>query len=180
MKKRGKTFRKRGQIWIETLIYTLIALVMIGLVLTFAKPKIEEIQDNAIIEQSIKVLEGIDSIILSLDQGGAGNKRLIDLEIKKGVLNIDGVSDMIYFEMDSKSEYSQPGEFIQYGDLILYTEKKGEFNRVTLTRNYSGMYDITYKGEDELKTITKSPSQYKLYITHNGKNQNKTIIDFEI
>ncbi len=32
---------KRAQIWIETMIYTLIAFIMLGLVLAYAKPKIE-------------------------------------------------------------------------------------------------------------------------------------------
>ena len=38
--------KKRGQIWVETVIYTLIALILIGLVLTFITPKIKEIQFN--------------------------------------------------------------------------------------------------------------------------------------
>ena len=52
--KRGK--RKKGQIWVETVIYTLIAFAMIGLALSFVKPKIDEIQDRGIIEQSITLL----------------------------------------------------------------------------------------------------------------------------
>ena len=44
----------KAQIWIETVIYTLIAFVILGAVLGFAKPKIEELQDKSIIEQSLK------------------------------------------------------------------------------------------------------------------------------
>ena len=49
--KRG--FGSKGQIWVETMVYTLIAFALIGIVLMFVKPKIEEIQDTSIIEQSI-------------------------------------------------------------------------------------------------------------------------------
>ena len=56
--------KKKAQVWIETVTYTMIALVMIGLVLAFAKPKIEELQDKTIIEQSIKILNEFNSIIL--------------------------------------------------------------------------------------------------------------------
>ena len=42
---------KHGQVWVETVIYTLIAFALIGTVLTFVKPKIEEMQDSAIISQ---------------------------------------------------------------------------------------------------------------------------------
>ena len=31
--------KKEGQVWVETVVYTLIAFVLIGLVLSFAKPK---------------------------------------------------------------------------------------------------------------------------------------------
>ena len=53
----------RGQVWVETVTYTLIALVLIGLVLSFTKPKIEELQDRTLIEQSIQVLKELDVAI---------------------------------------------------------------------------------------------------------------------
>ena len=53
-KKRGK---KNGQVWVETVIYTLIAFSLIAAVLAFVKPKIDELQDKAIIEQSIGMIK---------------------------------------------------------------------------------------------------------------------------
>ena len=44
----------KGQVWIETVVYTLIAFAILGAILGFAKPKIEQLQDKSIIEQSIK------------------------------------------------------------------------------------------------------------------------------
>lgn len=172
--------KKKGQIWVETVIYTLIAFVMIGLVLSYAKPKIEELQDKIIIEQSIGIIKDISNVILSLTQGGAGNTRLIELEIKKGVLKIDGADDKIIFEIESKHIYSQPGEEYQEGDIVVITEKKGEFNLVTLIKDYDGEYNITYKEEDKLKLITKSSTPYKLLISNKGKIGNEIVIDFEI
>lgn len=169
---------KRGQIWVETVVYTLIALVMIGLVLSFVKPKIEEIQDKAIIEQSIEIMEELNTIILLLIQGGPGNKRLIELGIKKGNLKIDGINDQIVFEMEGRYTYSEPGQDIYHGSIIAHTEKRGKFNKVNLTIDYSEDYDITYQGEDKLKTISKASTPYKLFISNKGGN--KTIIDIEI
>ena len=71
-----------GQVWVETVIYTLIALTMMGAVLAFALPKIEEIQDKSIIDQSINAMKDINNVILSVVQGGAGNKRIIETNIK--------------------------------------------------------------------------------------------------
>jgi uncharacterized membrane-anchored protein YitT (DUF2179 family) len=58
--------KRKGQVWIETVIYTLIAFVMIGLVLSYATPKIQELQDQAIIQQSIDMMKQIDSTISTM------------------------------------------------------------------------------------------------------------------
>ena len=64
MKKRGI----RGQIWIETVIYTLIAFFMIGIVLAFVRPKILEFQDKIIIDRSINLMDHLNNNILSIAQ----------------------------------------------------------------------------------------------------------------
>lgn len=181
-RKRGVLFRpsqKRGQIWVETIIYTLIAFALIGLVLAFVKPKIEEIQDKGVIEQSISILEDIDLIIKTL--GDPGNQRIIDLGISKGVLNIDGENDKIFFEIESRHIYSEPGKNVTIGNIIVFTEKKGKINDVTLTRDYQGEYDITYENRDELKKISKTSTSYTLLIANKGENAlNKTIINIGV
>jgi|TARA_Y100000034_G_scaffold109960_1_gene141691 DNA helicase TIP49 (TBP-interacting protein) len=166
--------KKRGQVWIEVVIYTLIALTLIGAVLAFVTPKIEEIKDKAIIEQSIAMMQNIDKIITSVE-GVAGNKRIIDLGIKKGTLKIDAQKDEIVFEIKSKYIYSQPGEQINIGDIIALTEETGSLNKITLTSNYSE-YDLTYNGKNESKLITHSSTPYELSI----ENKGGTIIDIVV
>jgi hypothetical protein len=177
MKKGVKKDNYRGQIWVETVIYTLIAFVMIGLVLAYAKPKIEELQDKAIIEQSIAMIKNIDSTILTI--GAPGNQRLIELGIKKGVLKIEGENDLIIFEMESKYTYSEPDVNVSNGNLIIHTEKTGKFNVITLTRDYSEECNITYQEKDESKTISKASTPYQLLISNKG-GEDKVTIDIEI
>lgn len=169
--------KKRGQIWVETVIYTLIALILIGLVLAFITPKIGEIQDRVIIEQTIELMSNLDTIVTSIGTV-AGNKRIVDIGIKKGVLKIDSVNDRIIFEIKSEYEYSQPGENITIGDIIAKTEKSGSLNIITLTSNY-GQHDLTYNGKEELKEITQSTTPYKLSIENKGANV-KTLIDMSV
>src|SRR3989344_4641577 len=88
---------KRGQIWVETVIYTLIAFSLMGLVLAFVVPKVEEIQDKGVIEQSIGVLQDIDSVIRGL--GGPGNQRVLELGIQKGSITIDSINEKIFFDL---------------------------------------------------------------------------------
>ena len=170
---------RRGQIWVETIIYTLIAFALIGLVLAFVKPKIEEIQDKGIIEQSISVLEEIDLIIKTL--GDPGNQRVVNLGISKGIFNIDGGNNKLFFEIESRHVYSEPGKNVTIRNIIVLTEKRGKINDVTLTRDYEGENDITYQNTDELKKIGKTSTSYTLLIANKGEDAlNKTIINIEV
>ena len=77
--------KKRGQVWVETVLYTLIGLVLIGLVLAFASPRISEAKDRLVVEQSINSLNAFDEKV-NIDPG---NVRRIDFTIKRGALYID-------------------------------------------------------------------------------------------
>lgn len=157
---------KRGQIWVETVIYTLIAFIMIGLVLTFAIPKIQEIRDEILIEQSLEILKDINEVIQDVEI--PGNIRIIQLNLRKGNLNIDGVNNLIYFEIESAKQYSEYGENINQGNIIINTESFNSISLVTLTSNYAGLYDITFDDEDVLKTINSASTIYNLKISNMG------------
>lgn len=158
---------KRGQIWVETVIYTLIALVLIGVVLTYVEPKIEEIQDRAIIEQSTEVLGEINSMILIISEGGAGNQRLIDLNVKEGEFKIHALLDKITFEMETKLEYSEIGEKVNVGGISIETNKLGSINNITLTLDYSGgEYDL--RTDSDPLVLARSSTPYGLKIANKG------------
>ena len=179
MRKNIFLYKKRGQIWIETVLYTLIAFVLIGLVLAFARPKIEEYQDKSTIEQSISVLEEIDVIIKNM--GDAGNQRLVTLNLNKGILNIDGENDKIFFELESRYEYSQPGLNISIGNIIAKTEEKEKIYDVTLIQNYLEEYNIRFKNNDELYSIKRAATPYRILISNKGRDElGKILINVEI
>ena len=172
---------ERAQVWIETVIYTLIAFVMIGAVLAFVKPKIQEAQDKAIIQQSISVMEEMNNVITDVAISGEGNKRKVPLTIKKGSIEIDGSAEKVIFEMESRYAYSQIGVDINSGNVITRTVKKGaKLYLVTLTLNYFEKYNLAFDGNaDGSKTVTKSSTPYNLYIS-NSKINGNSAIDFEL
>lgn len=170
----NKKLEKRAQIWIEAMSYLLISLIIIGAILAFIKPKIQEMQDKSILENSIKMMEEIDSTISSIAEEVPGNKRKISLELKKGNLKIDGINNKILFEINSKYEYSEPGKDYKLGDLIIKTVKKGKMNDINITLDYQGIYNITYDDQDKLKEITPSSTPYNLFISNEG-GKNLTI-----
>ena len=168
----------RGQIWVETVIYTLIAMVLIGLVLGYATPKIEEFRDKASIEKTINILNQIDTTIEEIRQKGSGNTRVIDFIIGDGQIKIDGVNDSIVFEMDSRYEYSEPGETFTENGFSINTEDEGKYKKITITKNYS--YNLTYDGEDQSKTVSRSTTSYTISLLNNGFAGGTSVIDVSI
>lgn len=187
MNKRGENQRfllvrqnnKRGQIWVETIIYTLITLALIGAVLAFILPQIGEIKDRATIGQSISIMEDIDITILSIVQGGTGNKRVIDITINKGSLKINSSNDRFIFEIESNGVYSELNTDINIGNIVAKTEQTGSAYKITLRRDYN--YNLTYNGGEKQKSISQASTPYKMTIENKGKDNNgNTVIDIII
>jgi len=170
MKSSERLFFKKhkAQIWVETVIYILIAFVMIGLVLSFVKPKIEELRDKAIIEQSIEIMNNLDNIFSEMLI--PGNKRVVEIGIKKGEFIIVASEDRIEFEIQSRYLYSEPGETIYVGNLNVTTTDLGKYADVKITRDYSSQYNIAYQNSEETKIITKSSVPYRFVITNEGED----------
>ena len=169
---------KKGQIWVETVIYTLIALVLIAIVIAVAKPKIDEYRDEALISQTIVVLGYFDREILDAKQA-PGNVRIPELMIKKGRINIKGAEDIIEYVLeDSKKEYSEPGVVTKIGNVNVITEK----NKTTTIRIYLNYTDvnITYNGEDREKSLQAASSPYKIKITNYGIPEDGNLVNIDL
>jgi len=173
-RERKREENKLAQVWIETVIYTLIAFVIIGLVLTYARPKIAEMQDRAILQQSTEMMKAMDLTILGMS--GAGNQRILEIGIKEGNLKLDCINNKIIFELESQSLYSEPGKSVSDGNIIVLTQKMAGYNLVTLTRDYSSGYNLKFNGDKILKVISKASNPYKLTILNEGVDVNGKII----
>lgn len=168
---------KRGQVWIETVTYTLVAFVLISLVLAFAKPKIDELQDQSILEQSSKMIKEMDYIIQEILEKGVGNKRKVEINLRKGDFTINSENNSLIFYLEGKYMYSQPNEKITDSGIDILTVEKGKNYFVTLEKKYDNI-NITYMGKEESKKITKSSNTYTFFITNKGGENNT--IDFQI
>lgn len=168
--------KKRGQVWVETVIYTLIGLAIIGILLGTTKPKIDEIKDKSLIEQSIEGLNLVNEKIFEVTRG-VGSRQLLGLKISKGSFYIDAAKDSIYWIMNTKYLYSEPGETIEVGDLKISLTDEGSPWKIKLESNYSGLFDIRYNGKDELKVFEESSNPYQISLENKGGPE--TIINFE-
>ena len=73
--------------------------------------------------------------------------------------------------MDSRYIFSEPGEIVEEGSLIIQTKEKGKFNEVNMTLDYETEYDILQDGGNTDKIISKSSQPYNLFISNIGGNQ---------
>jgi hypothetical protein len=152
---------------------------MIGLVLSFVKPKIEELRDKAIVEQSIEIMNNLEKVFSEMIV--PGNKRIVELGIKKGEFTINSSTDTISFEIESRYIYSEPGETIYVGNLNITTTDLGKFAEILIVQDYSSQYNLTYKESEERKILTRSSIPYRLVVTNEGEDSSgKTIINIDL
>ncbi|MCR4327808.1 MAG: hypothetical protein NUV46_04480 [Nanoarchaeota archaeon] len=168
---------KKGQVWVETVTYTLVAFVLIGLILTFVMPKIEELQDKALIEQSLNVMRQLDSVVNEVYEEGVGNKRIVEVLIKKGELKINTVNDSLIFEFEGNYQYSEINQNYSESSFDIKTTQNGPVYKITIEKEYSN-FNLTYSDSDSSKVFGGSPTPYRLFISNKGGASQA--IDFSI
>ncbi len=167
---------KRGQIWVETVIYTLIGLAIIGILLAVVRPQINAMTDKLVIEQTIEILNEIDENM----EISSGNVRAMDLKISKGSLFINGVNEKIFWVLEeSDKKFSEPGVEAELGKVKVITTGDSKPWKVELSIDYS--LNINYNGEDVEKEIEATASLYKLYIENKGVGEDgRAIMDLRV
>ncbi|MFW6310657.1 MAG: hypothetical protein ACOC1K_00310 [Nanoarchaeota archaeon] len=159
---------KKAQVWVETLIYTMIAFALIGAVLAFVNPKIQEMQDKSAIDNSLNILKEIDNTISEVVTSGQGNQRKLKIMIKKGEFIINSEQDSILFNLKSSVKYSEEGTEVEKDNIIIITNKTREegINNIQLKINYSEEHNITFENKEILRTLNKDSSYYELFISN--------------
>jgi type II secretory pathway pseudopilin PulG len=161
---------KIGQVWVETVIYTLIGLTIIAVILAVATPAIERYKDELVLEQTISLLNDLDSTITNVKDSGSGNRRIVpELMIKKGKLEINGETNEINYILEkTRLEYSEPGKTIVQGNMNIATTKTSDdYYDIRVGIAYNNL-NITYEGEDKNKTFTEASVPYRVGIQNQG------------
>lgn len=169
----------KAQVWVETVLYTLIGIILIGLVLTFAYPKINASKDRTIVEQSINSLRDLDEVISLVNLRGPGNVKTYELTLKKGELIIDGKAEKISLILTGlSSAYSEPGVSIENGRVNIMTTKKQKTYETELNLTYSQI-NLAFEGIDQVEKISASPAINKFLVSNEGLtgNSRKTLIN---
>ncbi|VVB80255.1 Uncharacterised protein [uncultured archaeon] len=152
---------RRAQIWIETVIYTLIALALIGLVLAFAKPKIDSVRDRMLIEQTIDSMNKINDQIAEV-QLAPGNRRVLSVKINQGEINVDSTNNSISWALNSVYKYSEIDRPVKLGSIYILTRGNGPYN-VSVSSNYG--FNLTLDGAKSNYAFESAPTPYTVTVT---------------
>lgn len=169
--------KNTGQVWIETVLYTVIGLSIIALVLSFAYPKIRASQESLLIEQSIATLNNLDTVITTVNERGPGNVKTYTFSIKRGRLLFVEEEETIVLEITGiKSAYSEPGAVVQDGRVSVLTREATKGYTVELSLNYRHPSDSARKLidvrvgdlalEDETKEFVQAATPYVISISY--------------
>jgi hypothetical protein len=164
---------KRGQVWVETVIYTLIGLAILTTIIAVITPKISQVSDNIIITQTIEAMNKLNEQIRDT-LTYPGNQREVLVYVKKGEYTIDGFNNSIYYTLKNTNlKYSEPNATISEGDLTLITLPKGNKKYdIKIFLNYSS-FNLTYANKDSVEVLTSAPTAYSLLILNkDGKTLN--------
>ena len=168
--------QKRGQVWVETVIYTLIGIALIGLVLAILTPKIKEFRDRSVIEQTIDSLNVFDSKVVDV-LDAPGNKRKVTFGLERGTIFVDSLNNTIRYVLDeSNVRYSEPGVSLDIGRINVTTQELTESYRISLYMSYK--YNITFNGKDSnSEQFTPVSIPYEFFIENKGMINNNVWID---
>lgn len=168
--------KKNGQVWVETVIYTLIGLAVIGMLLLASKPKIEEMKDKLVIEQTIKSISTISDKIYEV-QMAPGNRRVIDLKISKGKFYINSTANEIGWRIESNYKYSQLDSVVDLGNMKVLTTEGAPY-LVKISSAYT--INLTLGGKEIFDEVEASPAPYKMTIESRGIASGQNLINVDI
>ncbi len=167
---------KRGQVWIETVVYTLIGLSLIGLVIAIVTPKINEYRDRTVIEQTIDSLNKLDSKISEV-LSAPGNVRIVEFRMRQGEISFEAINDRIVYELkESRSLYSEPGLSIKIGRINVTTNEGVKRHSIRLELDYS-QYNITFNDAENNIKFTSASVPYKFAVENKGTFEGVTLIN---
>ncbi|GAF82428.1 unnamed protein product [marine sediment metagenome] len=161
---------KKGQIWVSAALYIALGIIVITVVLSAGLPLINKIQAKNTLLQTKKVMYQLDETARGVMLQGAGSKIKTFVEIKKGELTIDPITDnkkrIIWTSLSKYNPGIEEGATITEGDLEIKNIKKGSEYEVSIILDLTGFLGdagLRYDGEETKKTIMGS---YNLVIEH--------------
>jgi len=160
---------KKADIWISTVLYTLIAIAIIGTLLAVVRPRIDEMRDHYLIEQTINAMNKIDETVTAV-KSAQGTTLSVSFQLSRGTLLVDPAKKIIEWRIpDSRYQYSEAGFPVDFGNIKVQTDKSYDRWNVSLKLNYSDL-TISLDNKSESKIFQPSSAPYMIWIKNQGSD----------
>jgi len=172
----------KGDVWVSTVLYTLIGLAIMGSMLAILQPKISEMRDKFVFEQTVQSMSALDDTITNVREA-TGMRLNYIIRLDKGNLVIDGANEKISWQAQSRYQFSEQDKQINItgGKIQAFTISSGGLWDTTLTMNYAASkIDIKINGANEARTLTPATNPYSIWITNKGISGGLQVIDISI
>ena len=172
----------KGDVWISTVLYTLIGLAIVGSLIAIIQPKVSEYKDRIIIDNTQQSLNLLDNTVTRTREA-TGTRLNYILKLDKGNFIIDGKNEIISWQAESKYRFSEENQTINltFGNLKAATFSQAGGWNVTLILDYRGYgLNLTVNGANDVKTLSASSMPYSIWITNRGIQNKVQQIDFSV
>lgn len=161
-----KRRRKKGQIWVSTVLYVALGIVAMTLILGAGLPMINKMRERNTVIESKNVMHAISDAISTVVTEGPGSKRVLDpVIIKGGKLYFDVVNEDVKWEMKTSAMLMEPcdvgsdgkctnANFVQSeGDVDVYLAKTIVVDEymITLLLDYPTSINLVYSSSNEIR-----------------------------
>ena len=157
---------KTGIVWIETILYVLISLAVIGMLLAVVQPKITQIKDSIIIDQTKQSLSRIDETILNTKEA-VGMRLFSELKLGQGQLLINATNNSIIWTYSSSYKYSEINRTVSDGNIHIMTEQQGTGYKISMGLSYD--IDLKVDDAEQEKIIQAASISYKIWFENRGQ-----------
>jgi hypothetical protein len=187
-----KRRRKKGQIWVSTVLYVALGIVAMTLILGAGLPMITKMKERNTVIESKAVMHAISGAITTVVTEGPGSKRVLDpVIIKGGKLYFDVADNKVRWEMKTSAMMMEPcpdnggtctNENLKQkeGDVdvfLLETIVVDEYI-MTLVLEYPNSVDLVY--EDDNKIVGAVVGSHMISIRNTASTLTETTVGIYI
>src|SRR3989344_6932850 len=109
--------KRKSELWVSVIIYTLVAVLALVLILNTGIPLINDIKDRAVFSRIRDTMIELDRHIRSIAGQGEGSQATVSIEVRDCELHFQ--DNEIIWELETESKIISPRTSTTIGNLII-------------------------------------------------------------
>lgn len=148
-----KIFKKKAEVWVSAILYTLIITSVIIMIIKIGGPIIDNMKDKTSVSNAKSTMISLDTVINEVANEGEGSQRIVPVEIKNGKITIK--NDEISWELKTKTDVMESRSDQNFGNLKISSNS----NVKTIETDTSYIMETSIEGDVFNLSIKKIGSE---------------------